>query len=298
MEIVRCNLCGENSSNLYLSTYDRFSGEKFELSQCRNCGLIYLNPRPTSDELSKYYPDEYEAYTDINQIIRGTKDQARGNTIAMHLNYIEQFCPTRGNVLDIGCATGNFLHLAQKRGWQVVGIEIMEKAAKIARQQYHLNVITTDLQNSSLQDSTFNVITLWDVLEHLPDPIDSMKIVHHLLKPEGMVFFSIPNLNSYDRKIFGSNWIGWDPPRHFSLFDQVNIHKLLDMTGFKIISQRCLSGGKGTFLLSLDKYLNKKSSLYWIKNFYSAISLLLWPYRRFSYLTMHGPILYYAAVRA
>jgi 2-polyprenyl-3-methyl-5-hydroxy-6-metoxy-1,4-benzoquinol methylase len=295
MEQARCNLCGENSPVPYLTTGDRFSDKIFTLSKCSNCGLVYLTPRPTIEEVKEFYPDNYEAYLLPEKSISKAVNRSIEKTLSVQLDFVEHYHQDRGKLLDVGCATGSFLNLAQKRGWQVVGIEIIEKAARIARENYSLNVFTTDLENANLATSSLDVITLWDVLEHLPNPRTAMQIAHEKLKPDGMVYFSIPNLDSYDRKLFDTEWIGWDPPRHFILFEQNGIQRLLRETGFKIIKRKCLTGGKGTFFLSLERIVKKKPSYRWLIRSYAIISILLWPYRQYSYLRLRGPIMYYAA---
>jgi 2-polyprenyl-3-methyl-5-hydroxy-6-metoxy-1,4-benzoquinol methylase len=247
--------------------------------------------------LEKIYPDNYEAYVADFRNDSNRETCQLYHSLSSRLDFVENYIPVRGRLLDIGCATGNFLKLSHERGWTVIGIEPVEKAAKNAREMYHLNVLTTNLENSNLEPASFTAITLWDVLEHLPDVRKAMKIIHELLTSDGMVFFSIPNLESFDRRLFGQDWIGWDPPRHFTLYDQKSITELMDLTGFKIIKQMCLTGGKGAFQLSMDKVLLRRPSWNWIRRFYPIISFLLWPYRRYSYIRLRGPIIYYAATR-
>jgi hypothetical protein len=134
-------------------------------------------------------------------------------------------------------------------------------------------------------------------LEHLPDPRGALKDCHRLLKPGGFVVFSIPNLTSFDRQIFGKHWIGWDVPRHFTLFDGSTLHQVLNDAGFSKVNSDCFLGGKGTFLLSLDNVLAQNEYAVYMKKLYPLLSLLLWPYRQFAYLINRGPILAVAARR-
>ena len=135
---------------------------------------------------------------------------------------------------------------------------------------------------------------MWDVLEHVPSPKKTLSLCHKLLKPGGLVVFSIPNLNSYDRHLFGEKWIGWDPPRHFHLFDEGTISRLLDETNFIEIDKDCIIGGKGTFLLSIDNLIRAS----WIEKSvhftYPLLSAIMWPYRKFAYYLKRGPIITYA----
>ena len=195
--------------------------------------------------------------------------------------------------MDVGCATGNFMKIARENGWQVLGIEPIEKAAQLARENYQLEVITGSLSTAQLPESTFDVITMWDVLEHLPSPKQAFQKSLEILKPGGICVFSIPNLASFDRYIFGKYWIGWDPPRHFHLFSAQTLQQLVAMTGFQIEAKKCILGGKGTFLLSLDLMIQQGKFRPGTKKIYPLLSAILWPYRQLSYLLTRGPIITY-----
>jgi 2-polyprenyl-3-methyl-5-hydroxy-6-metoxy-1,4-benzoquinol methylase len=294
MKSVVCDLCGANNPRHYLTTTDRFTGSVFNLYICNDCQLVYLNPRPTPFEVEEFYPEDYEAYQ-----IRGNNILAIANwnvkqALYMQLKYVRLYHPEQGRLLDVGCATGNFLLLAREHGWQVFGIEIIERAAQIAREQLGSEHISPDLEVLSLPTGSLDAITLWDVLEHLPSPKFAMRKFHDLLRKGGMVYFSIPNLDSFDRKLFKSEWIGWDAPRHFNLYDKANIPRLLAETGFELVDRRCVLGGKGAFFLSLDRIIHKKPTLEWLRRIYPIIGILLWPYRQYAYLRLQGPIIYYA----
>ena len=272
---------------------DRFTGEKFQLATCSSCGLIYLPTRPSSSELEQYYPDDYEAYYLIDDKT-GSRNWHLLRALNLQLNFVESQILHRGSLLDVGCATGNFLYIAQEQGWRVQGIEPIDKAAQLARDYYGLEVFTSSLTTADIPPSSFDVITMWDVLEHLPSPKLALRRSWELLKPGGIVVFSIPNLTSYDRFLFGKNWIGWDVPRHFNLFTQQTIRRLLAATGFEQNDSRCILGGKGTFFLSLDNFLEQKKLWTGLRKFYPLLSALLWPYRQFSYIVNRGPIITYA----
>ena len=294
METVVCDLCGAENPRHYLTTTDRFTGSAFNLYICNKCQLVYLSPRPTFTEIENLYPVNYEAYQSLGQTNSPVFSWHSRKALEKELKYIEHYRPERGRLLDLGCATGNFLLYAKDRGWKVFGIEIVEKAAQIARQQLRGEIITDSLDDPILTSGSMDVITLWDVLEHLPSPRVSLNKISDLLRPDGLVFFSIPNLDSYDRKLFKSEWIGWDAPRHFNLFSKTTILRLLSESGFEVLDRRCLLGGKGAFFLSLDRLIQKKKALKFITHFYPIISVILWPYRQFAYFRHKGPIIYYA----
>jgi 2-polyprenyl-3-methyl-5-hydroxy-6-metoxy-1,4-benzoquinol methylase len=294
MEAVKCDLCGADAPNLFLTTTDRFSQEIFHLSRCSQCGLVYLIPRPAAAELEGIYPDDYEAYTISDQNRTAVEQWHIRRAFKLQLKYIHRFLPQRGMLLDVGCATGNFLNAAREYDWKVMGLEVMEKAARVAHEHYGLYVSQADLESFAGPAGSMDAVVLWDVLEHLPSPRRALERIHQLLRPGGMVFFSIPNLVSFDRYLFGKEWIGWDPPRHFTLFDHKTLKAMLASTGFELVDWRCLFGGKGTFLLSLDRLIRKRPGLGWLKRFYPLLGMALWPYRQAAYLLRRGPILFYA----
>jgi 2-polyprenyl-3-methyl-5-hydroxy-6-metoxy-1,4-benzoquinol methylase len=292
LEKVKCDLCGADDPITQFNRMDRYSGDEYQLATCSQCGLIYLPTRPAIDELDRLYPDDYEAYYLLED-----KSDSRNWHLRRALNLQLQFVETqsmgKGKLLDVGCATGNFLKIAQENGWQVLGIEPVEKAAQIAREYYQLEVINGTLDTAVLKPATFDVITMWDVLEHLPSPKQALIRSRELLKPGGILVFSIPNLSSFDRYLFGKYWIGWDAPRHFNLFTEQALNQLLEITGLEVIAKGCILGGKGTFLLSLDTIHDHNHFASGIKKLYPLISALLWPYRQFSYLVNRGPIITY-----
>jgi 2-polyprenyl-3-methyl-5-hydroxy-6-metoxy-1,4-benzoquinol methylase len=294
METVVCDLCGADNPRHYLTTTDRFTGSVFNLNICRSCQLVYLSPRPTLTEIEDLYPEDYEAYQPLRTNTSSLVDWHTRRALIKQLKYVEQYRPERGQLLDVGCATGNFLLLARELGWQVFGIEIIEKAAKIAREQLGNSVISHDLETTNLLPGSLDAITLWDVVEHMPSPKYAMHKFHDLLRLGGLVYFSIPNLDSFDRKLFKSEWIGWDAPRHFTLYNESTIQRLLTETGFELVDRRCVLGGKGAFFLSLDRIIHNKPTLEWLRKFYPIISILLWPYRQYAYIRLQGPIIYYA----
>ena len=295
MEHVRCSLCGAEAPHPWLETKDRFSGTPFQLVVCNQCGLIYLSPRPTMEELAAYYPEEYEAYQPEASAMSAAQSWHTKRMWEMQAGYLHRFKQPPGRLLDVGCATGEFLNAARARGWQVRGIELIEQSAQLARERYGLEVSTGMLETVDLAEDTYDAITMWDVLEHLPDPRKALEQCHWLLKRGGVVIFSIPNLASFDRYLFGSRWIGWDAPRHFTLFGEETLKQALDQSGFSIVGRHCFLGGKGTFLLSLDNLLAGSKIAKTTRKMYTLISAVLWPYRQLSYLVRRGPILAVAA---
>ena len=144
----------------------------------------------------------------------------------------------------------------RKQGnWELYGVEPNENAAKIAQEQYNLNVKVSLLEEAEYPDRFFDVVTLWDVLEHLHDPKAQLREIYRILKPDGFIIFRVPNANSLDAKLFKQYWAGLDAPRHLYVFTFDTLNKLLTSTGFRIIDKNTNSGSYPTFLISLRFYM-------------------------------------------
>lgn len=264
MEYVSCNLCNHNDAILLYQVQDWLFNKPENTSRlvrCRNCGLIYQNPRPTADEIIKYYPQDYELY----QVEKEHKRASRLMQCVMQYGInkrrrVVMREKSGGTLLDVGCATGIFLETMQKsKQWILKGVEISDKAARIAREQKNLDVVTGTLGQAQFPDGYFDVVTLWDVLEHLHDPLGSLREIHRILKPDGVIVFRVPNAGSLDARLFGPYWAGLEPPRHLYVFDQKTLAALLERAGFKVKRMSCEIGSYPTFVLSLRFWMIGKS---------------------------------------
>jgi SAM-dependent methyltransferase len=271
---------------------DRFTEETFQYVQCAACGLIYLDPRPDARALLGYYPNDYEAYQTLDQL-GSVARWRRLHALGLLRRFVTRYVKA-GRLLDVGCATGEFLQEMRGRGWQVGGIELSAQAAAIAHEVYHLEVFTGSIASFDAS-SAYDVVTLWDVLEHLASPRAGLKQIHQWLRPGGHVILSVPNLESWDARLFGRWWIGWDAPRHFSLFSQPVLERLLDESGFRVLDRRCFLGGPGAFRLSWEFWCDQKGMPGWIKGLSALVPYVLWPYKELGYALNRGPIVTWVA---
>jgi 2-polyprenyl-3-methyl-5-hydroxy-6-metoxy-1,4-benzoquinol methylase len=294
MESVCCDLCGADTAIPLFERADRFSGALFGYVTCPECDLIYLNPRPSTSDLSMYYPNSYEAYRPL-ETLTAIMRWRRRHALSIMRRFVTCFQPP-GRLLDIGCATGEFLQEMQRSGWEVEGVEISPQAAVIAQETRGLKVFVGPVAAFDAPKNTFDVVTLWDVLEHLPSPYVALRKIHGWLRNGGHVIFSIPNVQSFDARLFGHGWTGWDAPRHLYIFPEPTLNRLLTEAGFEIEEQRCLLGGPGAFLLSCQFMLDSRvRSVKTRGRILRALSLLLpfllWPYKELSYALRRGPII-------
>ena len=172
-------------------------------------------------------------YTDYDR-----DKQAMIPTFNKYLRRIARYtAPAPGKrLLDVGAATGFFLDLARQAGWDTAGIEPAESAAAVARGK-NLDVKTGILESDLYMESSFDVITLWDVLEHLPDPLTTMRLITALLKPNGVVAINTPDSSSLWSKLMGTRWHMLCPPEHLCLFGTRSFDRMLGEIGLKLLER-------------------------------------------------------------
>ncbi len=147
---------------------------------------------------------------------------------------IEQFKPEKGAILDVGCSFGFFLDTARSRGWKVVGIEIGKHAASFAQTTLGLEVCTSDVREAPLRLKQFDVATLWNVVEHLDDPVRTLGRLNALLKKNGLLVFTTGAEDSYLARIQGTRWRMYIPPIHLANYNLRAVRFLLKRTGFAL----------------------------------------------------------------
>lgn len=251
-----CNFCGSTKSKVYLNLKDyrlNLPG-KWDLFQCENCGLLYLFPQPNWDELKTHYPEQYHGYikggSRLTCWLRKMGINKRVKSILNHRK-------NKGILLDIGCATGDFLDRFRKvSGWQVSGLEIVEEAAEIARQK-KLTIYSQNLLNINFPENMFDVITLWDVLEHMPDPSAVIKECHRILKKGGILVIKAPDPSGWEAKMFKETWVGFEAPQHLFGFPKNVLIDKLQKSGFEVVALKQTGSDYSSFFLSIAFWLKE-----------------------------------------
>lgn len=257
---VSCNYCGSTEAILVNEGPDLLlnRGGHYRLVQCPNCQLIYQNPRPSLEELPAFYPDDYVPYDQGRQRTSWLQQRNLAYQMGRRTSRITRFQPRPGTVLDIGCATGAFLVAMRDLGWQVQGVELSEHAAEYARQVQKLPVHTGTAESAHFAENQFDVVTMWDVLEHVIDPRQTLREVARILKPGGLLVLSLPNPDCWEAKLFGQYWVGWDRPRHLHIFSRPVLQNYLAECGFAERDVQSFSGRLAMTLMSLDFFMNAK----------------------------------------
>lgn len=242
LETVTCPLCGGRRAEQVHRGPDYFLQRPgaFTLVRCQDCGLIYQNPRPPLEHIGLYYPDEYGSYGSAQQGLR-TRPGLLGALIRRGmdkrcrlLNRSVVPVPGRGRrLLDIGCASGLFLEAMQRYAdWNVAGVELNETAARATSKRLGVPVFVGAFEQAQYPDGAFDAVTLWDVLEHFHDPLAALHEIRRILRPGGALFIRVPNAGSYVRRLGGRYWVGYDMPRHMTVFTRTTLLRALGETGF------------------------------------------------------------------
>ncbi len=201
------------------------SGEEFSLKPNVQYGFLETVPRPKTEDLPSYYESqEYISHTDSKKgLMSFLYQMVKKYSLRKKVALIRRRNSGIGELLDIGAGTGDFLSAAKNKGWTVSGSEPNESAREIALEK------GIELKNSidDFQGKQFDVITLWHVLEHIPDLEDSLQKIQTLLKPNGILIVAVPNFNSLDAQYYKSHWAAFDVPRHLWHFSQTSMRKLI-----------------------------------------------------------------------
>jgi len=255
-----CNICSGNQVELIYDVSDfwlkNFS-KQYQYYQCQTCGVIFRNSKPSEIDFNFIYPPNYEVYTQHN-----TRDKVNQFLIDFGLlkrykvfsKYID-----KGTILDIGCADGAFLsYLKKYNGWKLYGVEKNDEIPKSRYSLNGVNIFYGDLKQANYNNMQFDIVTMWDVIEHIEDPIGILCEINRILKKDGFLIIKVPNGRCLDVKIFKKYWAGIDAPRHIYIFNKENLGCLLQNSGYEIKKAITQFGGYLNFLKSLQFLLSEK----------------------------------------
>jgi 2-polyprenyl-3-methyl-5-hydroxy-6-metoxy-1,4-benzoquinol methylase len=268
MKLYQCPVCNSNNINYIITAQDFLvSREEFQISACNKCGLRFTNPRPDDDQLAGYYDStEYISHNDKgSSLVSSLYKIARTFTQRRKWKLIEKLSQNK-TLLDMGCGTGSFLDYCQQHGWQISGVEPNETARKQAEDK---TKITIQQGLSEVADSSFEVITLWHVLEHLPDLEQIMNQLKSLLAPGGILIIAVPNFEAYEASVFKEYWAAYDVPRHLYHFNRKSVEHLANIHGLKIA--RTYPMKLDSFYISLLSNKNKFNSNKYVNSFVTGL---------------------------
>ncbi len=250
-------------SNQNLTTKDYLvSNEKFQLLYDQELDMLKTYPKPIN--LSKYYESEnYISHADHSKnLIDYLYNVIKSFTLKSKVNLIERYTIKNKTLLDVGAGTGDFLLKAQKSNWLVKGVEPYEKARNLAQQK------SVDVKEKLKEiHQKFTVITLWHVLEHLPDLENSIIELKSKLAEEGILIIAVPNFKSYDAKHYKEFWAAYDTPRHLWHFSKSSIEKLFRKHSMELIETKPMYFDSFYVSLLSEKHKTRKN------NYFRAFSI-------------------------
>jgi SAM-dependent methyltransferase len=244
MEHVHCNLCGaDDAAELYPSTLEQSSdwhafrcthsgyGMHPPIVQCRRCGLVYADPRPHGDDI-------LETYQAVEDPLYIEEREGRVLTFQHHLKPLEQLtgAPVGRPLLDVGAYTGVFVEIAAQHGWDAWGVEPSRWAVEQA-QARGLRVAQGTLETADLPEAHFQVLTMWDVIEHLTNPRQALERAHRFLKPNGLLVVHTIDIESRFARLMGPSW-PWLMEMHIYYFSRRTLWKMLEGCGFRVLAAR------------------------------------------------------------
>lgn len=232
----KCPWCGSDKAQINLWLKDEFlTKEDFHICECLNCGLLYTMPRPSKDKIGEYYKSEeyYSHQENKKGFIPRIYEQVKKVNLKHKYKLATQGKQV-GKMLDIGCGVGDFLHTAESYGWQCIGVEPSEDAKAIARQRTTANILSSE-ELENLPDASFDVITMWHVLEHVDDLKWQVTQLQRLIKTKGRIVIALPNYKSYDGQYYKEHWAAYDVPRHLNHFNRSTIAKILTTNDLKLV---------------------------------------------------------------
>lgn len=240
-----CVLCQKtNGVRLFFACSDE-GGEGFDILRCENCQLAWTWPRPAREDLLRYYLQDY--YGPRHVKFEFLTELAVGFFTRWRAWLLGRFCPPGARVLDVGCGRGNFVGLMAGAGHDVQGTELSDATAEHARGRFGDRINVGDLAELTFPENHFDLVVMWHVLEHVPDPVGNMRAVRRMLKPGGCVVVAVPNFASFQAVLGRSMWFHLDVPRHLYHFTPVSLGRLLGSAGFSVIRSSSFSVEQNPF---------------------------------------------------
>lgn len=260
----KCPWCGSENNSKFIELKDYFlTQEDFEILECNDCKLLFTSPCPAPDKIGDYYKsEEYLSHNEEKKgIVPMIYNQVKKVNIKNKYNIAVSRQKTKDKslkLLDIGCGVGDFLNYAKGKGCEITGIEPSEDARKVAEEKLNTKILSpTELEN--IPDNSFDIITMWHVLEHVADLKTEIYHLQRLLKKDGRLILALPNYKSYDAEYYKDKWAAYDVPRHLNHFSQTSVKNIFKETQLQLIDIKPLKWDSHYISMLSEQYLNSKA---------------------------------------
>jgi 2-polyprenyl-3-methyl-5-hydroxy-6-metoxy-1,4-benzoquinol methylase len=272
LEKYPCSLCNADSTSTLLNK------QGFSIVKCDHCGFVYVNPRVKNEQLAVIYEHSYFRNKDYGYVSYEQEKNLRLKNFERWLNDATPFITAGKTVLalDVGCAAGYCLDVMKQKGWDTEGLELDEEMCGILQKNGYA-VSKTHLEDFNT-GNRYNMITLFDVIEHIPHIDTAFRKLHSLLAEGGVVVMVTPNHNSFQRRLFGKKWFQYKPIEHIQYFTKQSLNEFAERNGLEMI--HCSSCGQyadSNFIINrlnyyhfsfFSKFFNRLFSILSLKNRY------------------------------
>ena len=260
----RCPWCNSENNSKFLELKDYFlTQENFEILECNDCKLLFTTPCPTPDKIGDYYKsDDYLSHNESKKgIVPKIYNLVKKVNIKNKFNITVNGQQTTDNsILDIGCGVGDFLNYAKEKGCDITGIEPSEDARKIAEEKLGTKIFSPEeLQN--IPNESFDIVTMWHVLEHVADLKTEIHHLERIVKKNGRLVLALPNYKSFDAEYYKDKWAAYDVPRHLNHFSRTSIKNIFNTTAFQLIDIKPLKWDSYYISMLSEQYLKHSNVL-------------------------------------
>ena len=288
IEQAVCPICSSANSKQILKGKERLhhsTTSVFGVVKCLDCDLCYTNPRVTEGTIGYFYPEDYHPYLNT-----AMNEAELNSAIQSHLKKGVYYIPTLSNdkkrVLEIGCATGEFVGYLKQIGWDAYGVEMNKTSAESAMKNYGVNVFNGRFEESKFEPDYFDYVAMWHTMEHVYKPQNVLNEINKIIKPGGQIAISLPRFECLESRIFGRYWYALDLPRHITHFSVSRIKKLFSDSGFsvdEIIFHKNMNNIAGSTLYILDDLIFYRNGTerfsFARKMIQKALTIILRPFR-------------------
>lgn len=254
-----CPVCKNDNIVLSLQCLDySLTQEQFEILSCNKCGLLYTFPEPSKGDIAPYYNfPEYISHTDVKEgWMNNLYHKVKSRTLLQKTNWVQSlFTGHKGNILEVGAGTGAFAHSMKNKGWNVTALEPDAGSRNRALENYDLTLLPIE-ELYNLPKNSFEVITLWHVLEHVHDLMAYMQVFKSLLKVNGRLIIAVPNHESFDAQFYKNYWAAYDVPRHLYHFAPRSMDNLCRVHQMKVVQYKPMWFDSFYVSLLSEKYKN------------------------------------------
>ena len=257
MKKEKCPWCESENTQMHLWVKDLFlTQEPFEIHECLNCGLLFTEPRPPQDQIGKYYKsEEYYSHQEnkkglVPKLYEAVKIVNLRAKVKMATEGLQ-----KGKMLEIGCGAGDFIHQMEEIGWECTGVEPSEDAQTIAKKRVKGTLLKPD-DITKLEDEDYDLIVMWQVLEHVDNLREEVQHLYRLLKKGGRLVIAVPNFKSADAQHYKEFWGAYDVPRHLNHFCQESIRNIFKDSGLVLQKTNKLRWDAYYISYLGEKYLN------------------------------------------